>query len=317
MLFGLVALEITDGEPTQRRAGDRRRPCCCSRSWLRDRDRDVRRGRRSSGSLIDPLAALRRRGSPCRRSRTCAWYLAFGRARCRRPCATRSRSRRAPTSPAFVVGGVRQRRGRHHRRRVRRSGSSSSHSLVVHRRPARAGHDRSRARASACSPRSPSSTPSIGLVRGDLFAGQVDYTRYTYVSGILLLLAVVRARRPICTCRQRGTLASFDDRRRHLDRRPCLRRTTCALLVDGRDAVPRARGHDARPARCGLAPADSRRRPTRPGRSCSCRRRTIARARSSMRYGAPLRTDWLATRSPSAPISAATQSGRSRGSRVR
>ncbi len=30
----------------------------------------------------------------------------------------------------------------------------------------------------------------IGLVRGNLFAGQVDYTRYTYVSGILLLVAV-------------------------------------------------------------------------------------------------------------------------------
>ncbi len=30
----------------------------------------------------------------------------------------------------------------------------------------------------------------IGLVRGDLFSGQVDYTRYTYVSGILLLVAV-------------------------------------------------------------------------------------------------------------------------------
>ena len=30
----------------------------------------------------------------------------------------------------------------------------------------------------------------IGLVRGNLFAGQVDYTRYTYVSGTLLLVAV-------------------------------------------------------------------------------------------------------------------------------
>ena len=29
----------------------------------------------------------------------------------------------------------------------------------------------------------------IGMVRGNLFAGQVDYTRYTYVSGILLLVA--------------------------------------------------------------------------------------------------------------------------------
>lgn len=29
----------------------------------------------------------------------------------------------------------------------------------------------------------------IGLVRGNMFAGQVEYTRYTYVSGILLLIA--------------------------------------------------------------------------------------------------------------------------------
>jgi hypothetical protein len=40
----------------------------------------------------------------------------------------------------------------------------------------------------------------IGMVRGNLFAGQIDYTRYTYVAGILLLVAVSalagRPRRP-------------------------------------------------------------------------------------------------------------------------
>ena len=41
----------------------------------------------------------------------------------------------------------------------------------------------------------------IGMVRGNLFAGQVDYTRYTYVSGILLLLAVQRPAGPTVASR--------------------------------------------------------------------------------------------------------------------
>ncbi len=185
MLLGLLAIEVTDGDATPRRAvtvavllllslmasGTGLLMCVAiGIAWLLDA-----RWRRFLPWLAIPAISY------------LAWYLTFGRTgvtTMRNPFTLEA----AADVPKFVVGGFGNAGGAI-------AGVGPAAGIVV------AAVIVAWAAVRAASGRLPPLVPGllvaiavqyalIGLVRGTLFEGQVNYTRYTYVSGILLLLAV-------------------------------------------------------------------------------------------------------------------------------
>jgi hypothetical protein len=185
MLLGLAAMAVVDGDPSRGRAaavasllllslmasGTGLVMCVAvCLEWLLDP-----RWRGRLPCLLPPALAYM------------AWYLSFGRsgvATIRDPYTLQALA----DVPRFVVGGFAN------------GGAAISGTGVVGGLAvavgvlawslARAWQGRPAARPPALLAAIAVEYGLIGLVRGNLFAGQVDYTRYTYASGILLLVAV-------------------------------------------------------------------------------------------------------------------------------
>ena len=199
MLFGLLALEVTDGEPTRRRAlavaillllslmasGTGIVMCVAvGVEWLVED-----RWRRQIAWLAIPAGAY------------LAWYLAYGRtgvATIRNPFSLEA----AADVPPFIIGGFANAGGAI--AGIGASGGVVVAGLIVAWAVVLAVRSSLPARAIALLVAVAVQYGLIGLVRGDLFAGQVAYTRYAYVSGILLLLVVsAMAGRPHMTTKPR------------------------------------------------------------------------------------------------------------------
>ncbi len=185
VLFGLLALDLTDGEATDRRAATVTGLLLLSLmasgagivmsiavglEWL-----VTARWRRAIPWLAIPAFSY------------LAWYVGFGRAgvtTMRNPFTLTA----AADVPAFIAGGTANAAAGITGTGV--AGGSVIAGLIVVWAIARAATESLPGRTFGLLVAIGMQYGLIGLVRGDLFAGQVGYTRYTYVSGILLLLAV-------------------------------------------------------------------------------------------------------------------------------